>query len=439
VAIAAPRIEAFGYRDINVFAAGRRMLANPDNPRFAPPLALIAMATGIGFCALHMVVPALPVLARAFDSGAAQVQLVLTLYFLGIAGGQLIYGPVSDRFGRRPVLIAGLGLFLCGTVLCGAAPSLPMLIAGRVAQAAGACAGIVLGRAIIRDVYGRDASARGIAIVMMAMTLGSAVSPAIGAWVTEWFGWRAIFVLLAAAGAMVLGWTMARLAETRAEPLPLNPAEITRAYAMLLRSRVFMCFALCTAFTSASWFTFIASAPYLLSDLLHEPPTTYGLLILLPMGGYIVGNGAAVRLARRMGASAMIVAGVALSLASGIVMAAWCAYPGLSALALFLPLTVSAVGNGLSQPSALAGGLSVHPRIAGTASGFVGFLQMAVSSLGTLAVGQLPHGGPFAMIAVVVGTQVLALVLGAVAVRLPMGLGGPGASMRVEAASGRPA
>jgi DHA1 family bicyclomycin/chloramphenicol resistance-like MFS transporter len=157
------------------------------------------------------------------------------------------------------------------------------------------------------------------------------------------------------------------------------------------------------------------------------------------MGGYIVGNGAAVRLARRMGAGAMIIAGVALSLASGIVMAAWCAYPGLSALALFLPLTVSAVGNGLSQPSALAGGLSVYPRIAGTASGFVGFLQMAVSSLGTLAVGLLPRGGPFAMIAVVVGTQVLALALGAVAVRLPISLGGPGASMPVEAASGRPA
>ena len=104
---------------------------------------------------------------------------MLTLYFLGIAGGQLVYGPVSDRFGRRPVLIAGLVLFLGGTVLCGAALTLPLLIAGRVAQAIGACAGIVLGRAIIRDVYGRDASARGIAVVMMVMTLGSALSPAV--------------------------------------------------------------------------------------------------------------------------------------------------------------------------------------------------------------------------------------------------------------------
>jgi DHA1 family bicyclomycin/chloramphenicol resistance-like MFS transporter len=405
-------------------------------PSYAPPLTLIAMATGIGFSALHMIVPALPLLARAFDSGAAQVQLVLTLYFLGIAAGQLIYGPVSDRFGRRPVLIAGLSLFLCGTVLCGAAPSLPVLLAGRIAQALGACAGVVLGRAIIRDVCGRDAAARGIAFVMMAMTLGSAASPAVGAWVTEWFGWRAMFGLLAAIGAGVLGWTVARLAETRAEPMPLNPAEIGRTYGVLLRSRGFMCFALCTAFTSASWFTFIASTPYLLSDLLHQPPTTYGVLILLPMGGYIVGNVAAVRLARLIGASAMIIGGVALSLGAGALMAAWCAYPGLSAAALFVPMALSAVGNGLSQPAALAAGLSVYPRVAGTASGLLGFLQMAASSLGTMAVGVLPHGGPFAMITVVVGTQALAVVLGAVAVRLPVSLAAA-VPLPAEAAGGR--
>ena len=418
---------------IKAFAAD-----NTGAPIAVPPLALIAMATGIGFCALHMIVPALPLLARAFDSSPAQVQLVLTLYFLGIAGGQLIYGPVSDRFGRRPVLIAGLALFLAGTLLCGLAPSLPVLITGRIAQATGACAGVVLGRAIIRDVYGRDAAARGIALVMMAMTLGSAVSPAIGAWVAEWLGWRAIFVLLAAAGAIVLGWTVMRLAETHREPIPLNPTQIGRNYGLLLRSRAFMCFALCTAFTSASWFTFIASTPYVLSDLLHEPPTTYGVMILLPMGGYIVGNAAAVRLSRRAGASAMIVGGVALSLGSGMLMAAWCTYPGLSASSLFVPLTVSAVGNGLSQPAALAAGLSVYPRVAGTASGFLGFLQMAVSSVGTMTVGVLPHGGPYAMIAVVVATQALALVLGAVAVRFPVNAGLAAATaLPAEAAGGR--
>jgi len=281
---------------IKAFAADRTGTSTAT-----PPLALIAMATGIGFCALHMIVPALPMLARVFDSGPAQVQLVLTLYFLGIAGGQLVYGPVSDRFGRRPVLIAGLGLFFCGTILCGVAPSLEALIIGRVAQAIGACAGVVLGRAIIRDVYGRDASARGIALVMMAMTLASAVSPAVGAFVTEWFGWRGIFVVLAIFAVAVLGWTVARLPETHTQPVPLNPLDIGRTYGVLVRSCPFMCFSMCTAFTSASWFTFIASAPYLLSETLHQPPTAYGLMILMPMGTYILGNAAAVRFARHVG------------------------------------------------------------------------------------------------------------------------------------------
>lgn len=400
--------------NINTFAA-----AAADRARRPPPLALIAAATAIGFCALHMVVPTLPLLGRVFGRGPAEVQLVLTLYFLGIAGGQLIYGPVADRFGRRPVLIAGIVLFLAGTALCGFAPSLPVLLAGRVAQAVGACAGLVLGRAIIRDVYDRDAAARGIALVMMAMTLVPAVSPAIGAYVSEWFGWRAMFALHAGLGVGVLGWTLARLGETLAQRVPLNLPEMGRSSRLLLRSPAVLCFALCTAFTSASWFTFIASAPYLLSDVLHRPPSTYGLMVLMPMATYILGNAMAARFARRAGTNAMIVSGVVLSLASGLLMAAWCGVLGLSTWALFVPMALSSVGNGLSQPSALAAGLSVYPRVAGTASGFIGFLQMAASAVGTLAVAALPHQGASAVVGVVLATQIAAMLFGGVAVRLP--------------------
>jgi DHA1 family bicyclomycin/chloramphenicol resistance-like MFS transporter len=384
-----------------------------------PPLSLIAAATAIGFASLHMMAPALPLLAIVFDRGLAEVQLVLTLYFLGIAAGQLFYGPISDRFGRRPVLLGGLLLFLGGTVLCGLAPSLPLLLTGRVLQALGACAGLVLGRAIIRDVYDREGSARGIALVMMAMSLAPAVSPAIGAYVTEWSGWRTMFVLLGALGAIVLGWTALRLAETLRQPVPFNLGEIGRSYGMLLRAPAFVCFALCTAFTSASWFTFIATAPYLMSETLHQPPSAYGLMIILPMAAYIIGNAAAARFARWAGTGAMVVWGVLVSLAAGAAMLVWCIWPGLSPWALFVPMAASSIGNGLSQPAAMGAGLSVYPQIAGTASGLIGFMQMAISALGTLAVGLLPHEGPLAMAGVVLTTQIVALVLGAIAVRLP--------------------
>jgi DHA1 family bicyclomycin/chloramphenicol resistance-like MFS transporter len=401
---------------LKAFAAGR-----PVTRPAMPPLSLIAAATAIGFASLHMVAPALPLLATVFDRPAAQVQLVLTLYFLGIAAGQLFYGPISDRFGRRPVLLAGLLLFMAGTVICGLAPSLAMLIGGRVAQALGACAGLVLGRAIIRDIYDREGSARGIALVMMAMSLAPAVSPAIGAYITEWFGWRAMFVLLGGFGAIVLAWTALRLAETLRQKAPLNIGGIGRSYGQLARSPAFVCFALCTAFTSASWFTFIATAPYLMSETLHQPPSAYGMMIVLPMAAYILGNAAAARLARWAGTGALLMWGVSLSLISGAAMLLWCIWPGLSPWALFVPMAASSIGNGLSQPAAMGAGLSVYPRVAGTASGFIGFLQMSISALGTLAVGLLPHEGPLAMAGVVLTAQVVAFVLGVVAVRLPMG------------------
>src|SRR5690348_8724729 len=147
----------------------------------APSLVLLSAVTALSFCALHMVVPALPLLVPAFDDSPARVQLVLTLYLAGIAAGQLVYGPLSDRFGRRPVLIAGLALFLAGTLLCAAAWSLAALIIGRLLQPRGAGPGLVVARAIIRDVYAREAAARGLALVMIAMSLAPAVSPAFGA------------------------------------------------------------------------------------------------------------------------------------------------------------------------------------------------------------------------------------------------------------------
>src|SRR4051794_5043621 len=225
------------------------------NGRPVPSLALLAAVTALAFCALHMVAPALPLLVAVFGDSAARVQLVLSLYLAGIAAGQLVYGPLSDRFGRRPVLIAGLALFLFGTLLCGLAPSLEFLVAGRVLQGVGACAGVVLARAIIRDVYEREAAARGLALVMMAMTLAPAISPAFGAYLTEWVDWRAIFVLLGLLGAAVFLAVVTRLGETNRTRSRLDLAGMAGAPASLLRSPAPSGFPLCGARTPASLFS----------------------------------------------------------------------------------------------------------------------------------------------------------------------------------------
>jgi DHA1 family bicyclomycin/chloramphenicol resistance-like MFS transporter len=392
----------------------------------APSLILLAAVTAIGFCALHIVVPALPLLVTAFGHNPAQVQLVLTLYLAGIAGGQLVYGPVSDRFGRRPVLILGLVMFVAGTLLCGLAWSLAALVVGRVLEAIGACAGIVLGRAIIRDVYEREAAARGLALVMLAMTLAPAISPAAGAYLVEWVGWRAIFVLLGVLGAVVLAMTVARLGETNTNPTRLDLAGMIGAYMTLVRSPAFLGFAFCGACSSASWFTFCASAPYLLSELMGRPPSTYGLMILLPMACYMLGNAGAARFALRHGSLRLVIYGRSVAFTAAVVMVLWYLIGGLGIWVLFVPIGLSSIGDGLSQPAAMAAGLSTYPRLAGTASGVMGFLQMTVSALGTFIVALLAHDSALGMILAVGGFIALAFAFGIFAVRqTPGGLRRP--------------
>lgn len=377
--------------------------------RRTPSLALLSAVTALAFCSLHMVVPALPLLVILFDDSAAQVQLVLSLYLAGIAAGQLVYGPASDRFGRRPVLIAGLAIFLAGTALCALAWSLPVLITGRVLQALGACAGIVLGRAIIRDVYDREAAARGLALVMMVMTLVPAVSPTLGAYLAEWVDWRAIFVLLGALGAAVFVAVVVRLGETNHHRTRLNLAGMAGAYGTLLRSPTFVAFAVCSACTSASWFTFIASAPHLLSHALHQPPSTYGLMILLPMATYMAGNAIAARFARRIGSLRLMLAGRIIAFAGALGLAAWGGLGALSAWMLFVPIALAEIGDGMTQPAVMAAALSIEPRLAGTASGLMGFLQMTAAALGSFVVALLPNHNAFGLIAVFGGLVALSL------------------------------
>jgi MFS transporter, DHA1 family, multidrug resistance protein len=198
--------------------------------------------------------------------------------------------------------------------------------------------------------------------------------------------------------------------------VPVNLLGMIGSIVVLLRSPAFLSIAFATAFTSASWFTFLAAAPYLLSELLHEPPSTYGLMILLPMAGYVLGNAGVGRLSVLIGTTGLFITGLALSLASGVMLGLWC-LTSLTPWALFVPMAISSIGNGMSQPPGIAAGLSVYPRIAGAASGLMGFMQMTIAALGTLLIGQLSRNSALAMVAVVGAALALALICGLLTLR----------------------
>jgi DHA1 family bicyclomycin/chloramphenicol resistance-like MFS transporter len=383
-----------------------------------PPLILLAALTALAFGALHMLLPALPLVMQTFNEDLIEVQLGVTLFFAGIAAGQLVYGPLSDSFGRRPALIAGLALFLVGTLLSGAAWSMSVLTVGRLLEALGACAGLVLGRAILADVYDRDAAARGVAIILMVMTIVPGVAPTLGACLAEWLDWRAIFAVLGVFGALLLVFTVLLLPETNASPKPFAMIGMMRSYRTLLRSREYLAFTLSGTCRSTAWFTFAASVPLVLSDLLHQPPTTYGLMILLPVSSYVLGTGLAARLATRVGSFRLVLCGRSVALAAALGMVGWWWFGGLGLLMLFLPMAIVSFADGLSHPAIMASAINVYPELTGTASGLLGFLQMGGPAVGTIIVAALPFDGAFGLVVVVCGLIVMSFGFGVLGVRL---------------------
>ncbi|MCQ4161963.1 multidrug effflux MFS transporter [Roseomonas sp. GC11] len=351
--------------------------------RRVPETWLLTLLMGLGPFSMQILIPSLPLLATLFAVPYAQVQLTLTVYLVGIALGQLIYGPMSDRFGRRPVLMAGLVIYVLGSAAALLAPTVGWLTLARAAQAAGGCAGMVLTRAIIRDVFPRDQAASKIGFVMMGMTVAPMLAPLLGAELAALFGWRSIMVACLGFGVAML-LLARRLPETlgEAQPLP-GLAGMGRAYLQLLMLRSFRCYTAITTCTTGVFFAFMAGAPRVMMDGLGYTPRGYATAFMLISVAYGAGSFLAGRYSVKLGLMRMLGAGlVVCTLATLAGVAAQALLP-LSAAVFFVPMSLIAVGNGVSQPNAVAAAVSVKPQLAGTASGLVGALQMGFGAVVT--------------------------------------------------------
>src|SRR6185312_11552886 len=351
------------------------------------PLWLLVLITISGTLAMHMFIPALPAAGRDFGASVAAMQLTISVYILGLAGGQLVYGPLSDAFGRRPLLIVGLALYVVAGLAAAVATNVHTLVAGRLFQALGGCAGLVLGRAIVRDTAPAGEAVRDLALLNLVMMIGPGLAPLLGSLLVVGLGWRSIFVLLAALGAATFLFSWRLLPETGRPTHRLNAGTLLRDYRLLLRSPSFVGFAVGGGCTTTSIYAFIAAAPFIIATQLHRPLPEVGLDLGLLMLGMALGNAITRQLAPWVALARLLVTASAVSVLSALALLVVVLLGDLTVTDAIGLMFLFAVGAGAASPAALTKALTVNARLVGSAAGLYGCTQMAVGALCTSLVG----------------------------------------------------
>ena len=346
-------------------------------------LALLIAMTGVGSLSLNVLVPAIPGLAVKFQTDTASVQLTVSLYLMGLALAQLVFGPLSDRFGRRPVILAGLALATVASTAAIFAAGIATLIVARLVQSLGASTGQTIGRAIIRDLYDREHAASMIGLVTSVVVLLPMVAPLIGGILDTLFGWESIFVFSALVAGGVFLWAVLALPETRrASIAPDGHGHFLAEVRALCASPRFFGYALCAGLGSAPFFSFLGAAPHVVVGMLGHSSAEYGVWFFLPSIGFMAGNFAVSRLSRRFTIDTLIWWGIVLTIVGCVLnIVVYRAFPGWDMATIFLPQIVIGLGNGLLLPTSIAGAVSIRPQVAGTASGMTGFIQMGIGAV----------------------------------------------------------
>ncbi len=361
-------------------------------------LLLIGLVS-FGPLSTDLYLPSLPMIGERFAADPGQVQLTLSVFLAGFAISMLGYGPLSDRFGRRPILIGALAIYTVASIACMLATTIEALIVARFFQALGGCAGPVLGRTIVRDVYGADRSAKVLSTLAMAMALAPAIGPILGGFLTEAYGWTANFALLSFFGGVMLLAVFLQLRETNLhqDRNALRPLQFLANYRSLLRHRTYVGYIGVVACGYASIFSFISGSSYTLIEGLGLTPVQFGLCFSAVVLGFMTGSFLASRLHGRMETDRQIRLGTHVMLGGGL-LAAGLAWAGVHSIAsVTAPMAMVLVGCGLTLPNSMARGIGPFPRMAGAASALMGFVQMTGAALVGLFVGAFQDGSPHAM------------------------------------------
>ncbi len=381
--------------------------------------ALLGLLTALGPISTDMYLPSLPSLTDALDSTPAEAQLTLSVFLLGFASTQIFYGPLSDRYGRRPVLLAGLTIFVLATLLCAMADSMPMLIAARFAQALGASGPIVLARAIARDLYSGRRAGQELALMASIMGIVPIAAPTLGGVFEDAFGWRSVFIVGAGLGVILAGVVALRLPETAPRGAePATPFGMIRIFGRFIRDVRFLVYVSLVCFSYAAIFVFISVSSFILQDLYGLTPVQFGLSFGICSVGYVGGTLTGRRITGRHGIDAAIGVGVILMALGGTAMTALALSDFAGVAALLAGTFVAFAGTGCVLPQAMAGALMPFPSSAGAASSLMGVCQMTFSALAGVLVAAALDWTVFADQAMPLASAEMALGVAAVLVFL---------------------
>ncbi|MBW8636411.1 multidrug effflux MFS transporter [Hoeflea sp. WL0058] len=380
------------------------------NRRTPPTIITLVIMAGLGPLNMNIILPALPAIEIHFQTPYVAVQLLISAYLAMTALVQIALGPLSDRYGRRPVMLVSIIITLISTLGCIYAPNFEVLLISRLVQTA-VVSGIALSRAVIRDLVEPDEAASMIGYVTMGMAVMPMLGPAVGGYLSELYGWQSTFWVGFVFTLIVLWLVYFDLGETNQHKSSSFRQQIG-AYPELFRSRRFWGYSLCAAFTVGAFFAFLGGGPYVATEMLDMSPATLGAYFALTAVGYMVGNFFSGMFARRVGINRMMLIGNMIA-ASGMLLAFVVFKLGLHhPISFFGCMSFIGLGNGITLPSANAGIVSVRPHLAGSASGLGGAIMVGGGAVLSVVAGSLlgPDTGPYPLIFVIMLSSIAGMV-----------------------------